>query len=194
LPVFAHPLTAQAQRGKVSVSKEVHDGDVLDLGPAPHGRGRWHLQAVHTPGHAPGHLAFYEPSYQLLFVGDMVSTISSIIVAPPDGDLIVYLASLRLLQRYPARLLLPAHGPVSARPAVVLDEALAHRAKREEQLIGALGAGSGPRSVADLGLELYRGLPANLLRLAELQIQAGLLKLEREGRARRVGEGWRPAP
>src|SRR5262249_53163452 len=156
----------------VAVDREVHEGDRLDLGVAPHGRGRWHLEAIHTPGHAPGHLAFYEPSYQLLFAGDMVSTVSSVVIAPPEGDLSEYLASLRRLQGCPARLRLPAHGPVSARSAFVLQEALAHRAKREEQLLQALAGG--PRTIPEIALEMYRGLPADLMQWAELQLLAGL--------------------
>jgi endoribonuclease LACTB2 len=188
VPVLAHPLAAKALAGKVEVNGEVVEGDHLDLGRAPHGRGSWHLRAVHTPGHAPGHLAFYEPSYELLFAGDMVSTLSSIIVAPPGGDLAVYLDSLRRLQTFPARLLLPAHGPPTTRAADVLAEALAHRARREQQLLAALTRS--PRPVADLARELYTDLPAPLLRLAELQVLAGLHKLRGEGRAEEVGEGW----
>jgi glyoxylase-like metal-dependent hydrolase (beta-lactamase superfamily II)/8-oxo-dGTP pyrophosphatase MutT (NUDIX family) len=188
VPVFAHPLAARALAGRIDVQREINDGDRLDLGPAPQGRGGWHLEAILTPGHAPGHLAFYEPSYKLLFAGDMVSTISSVIVAPPEGDLIVYLGSLRRLLQYPARLLLPAHGPVSARPGFVLEEALAHRAKREEQLLALLDE---PRTVPDIAIEMYRGLPSNLMKWAELQVLAGLHKLEREGRAEPNGETWR---
>src|SRR5207253_1117101 len=146
-----------ALAARVTVSREVHDGDRLDLGTAPDGSGPWHLEAVHTPGHAPGHLAFHEPHYRLLFAGDLVSTLSSIIIAPPDGDLAVYLDSLRRLKAYDCRLLLPAHGSASARPRQTLDEALAHRVKREEQLLAALVPR--PRTVSELLPELYRGLP-----------------------------------
>ncbi len=188
LPVLAHPRAARDLAGKAQVDREIHDGDHLDLGASPRGHGRWHLEAIHTPGHAPGHLVFYEPSYQLLFAGDMVSTLSSVVIAPPEGDLIDYLASLRRLQGYPARLLLPAHGPVSARPAFVLDQALAHRAKREEQLLELLAPG--PRTVSEIALVIYRGLPANLMPWAELQVLAGLQKLQREGRAAPARESW----
>jgi glyoxylase-like metal-dependent hydrolase (beta-lactamase superfamily II)/8-oxo-dGTP pyrophosphatase MutT (NUDIX family) len=191
VPILAHPRTARALAGKVEVTRTLEDGERLDLGVAPHGHGRWHVEALLTPGHAPGHLAFYEPSYRLLFAGDMVSTLTSIVIVPPEGDLAVYVASLQRLKEYPARLLLPAHGSASARPGFVLDEALTHRARREEQLAAALGRE--PRRVADLVAELYRGVPANLLRLAELQTLAGLYKLRNEGRAEPAGDGWRAA-
>ena len=191
VPILAHPLTAQALRGRVEVQQAIVDGATLDLGPAPDGRSRWHLQAIHTPGHAAGHLAFYEPRYRLLFVGDMISMLSSVLIPPPpDGDLAIYLDSLRRLQTYPARLLLPSHGSPSARTAFVLEQALAHRREREEQLLQALT--DEPRTVAEIVVEIYRGLPAELMRFAQMQILAGLHKLQREGRADVVEEHfWR---
>lgn len=189
VPILAHAITAELLRGRIPIDRELRDGEVLDLGAVPHGRGRWSLQAFHTPGHDPGHLVFWEASYRLLFVADMISTISSIIVAPPQGDLAQYLDSLRLLQRFPARLLLPAHGSPSARAAFLIQEALAHRETREQQLLEALKAG--PRSIAEIVLELYRGLPAKMMPYAELQTLAGLQKLQREERAEPVdGATW----
>jgi ribonuclease/clavin/mitogillin len=195
VPIRAHARTAQLLAGQVEATGDLADGDCLDLGPSPAGDGRWHLQAVHTPGHASGHLAFFEPRYRLLFAGDMVSTLSSVLVGPPDGDLALYLESLRRLQGLPARLLLPAHGGPSARPAFVLEECLAHRRRREEQLLQLLG--SEPRTVAELAAVLYPDLPAPLGRFAEMQVQGGLLKLEAEGRALPVntlgGAAWKRA-
>lgn len=187
VPVWAHPLTARALEGKIAVSRFIHDGEQLDLGTLPDGRGRWHLQALHTPGHAAGHLAFFEPHFGLLFAGDMVSTQSSVVIAPPNGDLAEYLASLRRLQTLPIRQLLPAHGGATARARQVLEEALSHRAKREEMLLAALD--KGPRTVSDLARELYRGVPDELMRFANMQVQAGLIKLQREGRAQALGDG-----
>jgi glyoxylase-like metal-dependent hydrolase (beta-lactamase superfamily II) len=195
-PVWAHPLTAAALAGRVEVNRALEDGDRLDLGEAPDGRGPWHLEAVHTPGHAAGHLAFYEPRYRLLFAGDMVSTLSSVVIAPPGGDLAAYLDSLRRLEAFDCRLLLPAHGGASARPRQTLAAALEHRARREAQLLAALGPE--PQAVGELAAALYKGLPAGLTRLAELQTLAGLLKLQRDGRVEPVGEGagqaWRLRP
>ena len=118
----------------------------------------------------------------------MVSTLSSIVIGPPDGDLCIYLQSLQRLWALHCRLLLPAHGNVSARPRETIDEALAHRAKREEQLIGALRIA--PQTVNNLAAELYRGLPTELMRFAEMQTLAGLRKLEQEGRAQVRDDKW----
>jgi glyoxylase-like metal-dependent hydrolase (beta-lactamase superfamily II) len=191
VPILAHPFTAQLLQGQVRIDGFLEDGARLDLGEAPHGRGRWAIEAVHTPGHAPGHLVFYEPDYQLLFVGDMLSTLTSVIISPPDGNLRQYLESLEKLQTYPTRMLLPAHGPPTLRAAHHLKETLAHRAAREQQLLEGLAAE--PRSVNDLVLELYRGFSPAVLKLAARQVLAGLMKLEEEGRVRCEEECWRLA-
>jgi glyoxylase-like metal-dependent hydrolase (beta-lactamase superfamily II) len=137
-------------------------------------------------------LVFYEPRYRLLFAGDMVSTVSPVVIAPPDGDLAVYLDSLRRLQSLNSRLLLPAHGGVSASPGKTIDQCLAHRAQREKQLLDALVCG--PRRLDDLLVEIYKGVPEPLMKFARLQLLAALQKLHREGRADTIADrqdqGW----
>jgi glyoxylase-like metal-dependent hydrolase (beta-lactamase superfamily II)/8-oxo-dGTP pyrophosphatase MutT (NUDIX family) len=192
LPIWAHSWTAQALRKRFSISRCLDEGDRIELGTASDGAPGWHLQALHTPGHAPGHLAFYDPHYRFLYASDMVSTQTSIVIAPPEGDLTVYLASLRRLLALDCRLLLPAHGGPSTHARETLEGALAHRARREEMLLAALKAA--PRTVAELAEELYKGLPAKLMRFAELQVLAGLQKLQREGRAEPIGSGWQQCP
>jgi glyoxylase-like metal-dependent hydrolase (beta-lactamase superfamily II)/8-oxo-dGTP pyrophosphatase MutT (NUDIX family) len=187
VPIWAHPWTAHALQKKLTVTAEINPGDQLPLGAAPDGTGSWHLQAIGTPGHAPGHLVFYEPRYRLLFVGDMVSTQSSIVIVPPQGDLAVYMESLRRLREYPCRLLLPGHGPATSRALDTIDESIAHRIKREEMLCGALGPV--PRPIEDLALEMYRGVPAHLMKFARMQVLAGLQKLAQEGKAYEKTEG-----
>jgi glyoxylase-like metal-dependent hydrolase (beta-lactamase superfamily II) len=184
LPIWAHSLTARLLKGKVEVHHETQSEDRLDLGTAPDGSGPWHLRAMHTPGHAPGHLAFYESHYRLLFAGDLVSPQTSMIIAPPDGDLSVYLDSLKKVQTLDCRLLLPSHGGPTSQPARLIQEALELRAKREQQILDALS--QGPRSESQLLEEVYRGVPTALSRYAALQLQAGLIKLEREAKAERV--------
>jgi glyoxylase-like metal-dependent hydrolase (beta-lactamase superfamily II) len=179
VPIYSHPRTAEALTGKIPIQKLINEGDCLELGRTPDGYGTWGLEAVHTPGHASGHFVFWE-------------TLSSVAIAPPDGDLAVYLASLRRLLALDCRLLLPGHGNASATPRRTIEDCLEHRARREEQLLSALG--ETPRAVTELAAELYKGLPAALMRLGELQVEAGLIKLERDGRARRVlggaSEAW----
>jgi glyoxylase-like metal-dependent hydrolase (beta-lactamase superfamily II) len=189
MPIWAHRRTAEKLQGRVPVDRQLNDGDRLDLGPCPADGRPWFLETLHTPGHASGHLTFFEPFYRLLFVGDMVSTVSSVVIAPPDGDMAEYLQSLRRMRALPSRMLLPAHGNVSAQPAQVIDAAIAHRAKREQQLVEALAAG--PVAIDELTAQLYRGTPDTLMRFARAQVLAGLLKLQQENRARPLdAERW----
>lgn len=188
VPTLAHRLTAERLAGEVRVHRFIEDEEWLDLGDAPWRPGRWAMQAVFTPGHAPGHLAFYEPDHQLLFAGDMVSPLSSMIIHPGDGDLALYLASLGRLLTYPTRLLLPSHGGPSAKAKAMLEETIAHRHQREKQLVEALG--DRPQSIEELALALYKGFPEAVLKLARWQIHTGLIKLEREGRVVAHGERW----
>jgi glyoxylase-like metal-dependent hydrolase (beta-lactamase superfamily II) len=187
VPIWAHAITARKLAGRIRIDRLLAEGDHLDLGPRPDGGGAWHLEVQHTPGHASGHVTLFDPFYGLLFAGDMVSTSTSVLIAPPDGDLAVYMQSLGRLAEVPARLLLPGHGNVSARPRQTLLDALEHRAARERQLVEALTASA--RTVDELAVELYRGLPENLMRFAKLQIEAGLEKLQREGRVESVADG-----
>jgi glyoxylase-like metal-dependent hydrolase (beta-lactamase superfamily II)/8-oxo-dGTP pyrophosphatase MutT (NUDIX family) len=189
VPILAHPRTAKLLSGKVAVDRFIEHGSTLDLGEAPHGGGHWSLVAIHTPGHARGHLVFWEPDYQLLFVADMLSTLSSVIITPKDGDLRQYIESLKLLQQYPARMLLPAHGPPTLRAAHVLAETIAHRAAREQQLLETLA--EGPRTIDELVQELYRGYSSAVLELAAHQVHAGLIKLEQDGRVACEEQRWR---
>jgi glyoxylase-like metal-dependent hydrolase (beta-lactamase superfamily II) len=189
VPVWAHERTAEKLRGRIKVDRFLQDGDRLDLGLCPADGRPWSLDVLHTPGHASGHLAFFEPHYRLLFAGDMISTLSSVVIAPPDGNLAQYLQSLRRMRDLPTRLLLPSHGNVSARPTEVIDVALAHRAKREAQLLETLGAG--PAALDEMTERMYRGTPEPLMRFARAQVLAGLLKLQDEGRARPLdAERW----
>ena len=189
VPIWAHPLTAKKLEGRIAVHRHLHDGDRLDLGSSPADGSPWHLDVLLTPGHASGHLAFVDSAYRLLFVGDMVSTLTSMVIAPPDGNLAQYLQSLRRLRAVPSRLILPSHGNVSAQPSQVIDGALEHRAKREQQLLDALT--EGPTAIDEMTARLYRGTPETLMRFARAQVLAGLLKLQNEGRVKPTdAERW----
>ncbi len=183
IPVRAHPMTARMLGDRATAHEFIHDGETFPLGVSPDGVPR-RLEAVFTPGHASGHLAFYQAHYQLLFVGDLLSMVSTVVIEVPDGDLAAYLESLRRLRGLPCRLLLPGHGNVSARPTEAIDDCLAHRAQREQMLLAALRPE--PRTIEDLALELYKGLPNGMMRFAEMQVRAGLEKLHHEGRAEAV--------
>lgn len=189
VPVLAHPRTVELLNDQVKIDKLLGEGERIELGTAPDGFEPWQLQALHTPGHAGGHLAFHEPHYRLMIAGDLVSMLSSVVIAPPDGDLTEYLASLRRVREYDCRMLFPGHGSPSVRPRQTLDDCLAHRGRREAELMAALAASQG-QTAAELTRRLYAELPEQMLLLAGWQIDAGLEKLRREGRATASSDGY----
>jgi glyoxylase-like metal-dependent hydrolase (beta-lactamase superfamily II) len=145
--------------------------------------------AVHTPGHSPDHLCFWHQRSGTVFCGDLAVVGSTVVIpASAGGDLGQYLASLeRVLALGPSRLL-PAHGPVIDKPEQLLRQYLAHRRAREEQVLAALAAGD--TTPAAITARIYIGLTPELTGMARESVTAHLLKLQREGRARRDDGGW----
>ena len=147
------------------------------------------LSAIHTPGHAPDHLAFWHEASRTLFCGDLaVKGTTVFIPSESRGDLADYLASLeRVITLQPARLL-PAHGPVIDDPRTLLRGYIEHRHERERQILAALG--EGPLTPDQLVAQIYRSLNDTLRPMARESVVAHLVKLAREGRAGRRGEAW----
>lgn len=165
----------------------LHPDIPLGDGAALHG-----LLALHMPGHAADHLCFaltLGDGTRALFSGDHVMAWSSSVVSPPGGNMRAYFASLeRLLARDDA-LYLPGHGPALPAPRPHTSALLAHRRRREAEILALLRAG--PGGTAALLDALYPGLDTALRRAAERSLRAHLGKLEEEGEIRREGEGWR---
>jgi glyoxylase-like metal-dependent hydrolase (beta-lactamase superfamily II) len=158
------------------------DGSIVEAGDGT-------LRVVHTPGHAPDHLCFWDESTRTLLCGDLVVKGRTVVIpANAGGDLEAYLASLeRVLALNPARML-PAHGPVIESPAALLREYLAHRREREQQVLVALGAGD--ETVDDIVSRVYAGLDQVLRPMARDSVTAHLRKLERAGVVRRNDDRW----
>ena len=175
VPIAAHPATARRLASRVPVTREIHDGDVI------HG-----ALAIHTPGHAEGHLCFEIGGSTI--AGDMVAGLGTILIDPSEGDMALYLASLECLLVRPQTTLLPAHGPAISDGHGKLREYLAHRKMREARVLGSLSAEAA--SVAALVASAYSDTPQALWPLAERSLLAHLAKLLREGRAQMVGDRW----
>jgi len=121
----------------------------------------------------------YEPERRWLFTGDTVLSTGTTIVAPPDGDMAAYLASLRRLQALDVATIFPGHGPPVERPQELLQEYVAHRLLRERQIVDALRAG--PLEIVELVRRIYVDLHPGLMWAAGLTVRAHLTKLEGEG-------------
>ncbi|MDQ6840438.1 MAG: MBL fold metallo-hydrolase [Actinomycetota bacterium] len=143
------------------------------------------LVAVHTPGHASNHLCFELAGTGLLFSGDHVMAGSTVVIAPPDGDMTAYLAALERVRDLRPRRIAPGHGTMIDDPGSVLDGYLTHRRSREAQVVGALHrAGVGGATPADLVGVLYTDVPEVLHPVARYSVWAHLRKLAGEGRAK----------
>jgi len=147
------------------------------------------VTAVHTAGHAPDHLCFWHAESRTLFGGDLAIEGTTVWIPSGDeGDLHAYLMSLeRVLALNPSRIL-PAHGPVIEDPRALLLGYIAHRQKRERQVIEALR--SGDRNADEIVDRIYSKLGDELRTRAVETVAAHLRKLERDGVARRDDEAW----
>ncbi|HEX4823011.1 MAG TPA: MBL fold metallo-hydrolase [Candidatus Polarisedimenticolaceae bacterium] len=178
VPVLAHAATlARVPALAGAPTRALVNGEVLDLG-------GMRLIAHHTPGHAPGHLAFYDEERRLLLAGDLVSGLSSILVGFAEGDMEDYLASLRRVAALAPKAVFPSHGPPI--PGAALAAAVAHREERERLVAAALN--DTPRALQDIARDAYADTPEAPAFLREMQTRAHLVHLKERGAARPEGE------
>jgi glyoxylase-like metal-dependent hydrolase (beta-lactamase superfamily II) len=134
--------------------------------------------ALGTPGHSSDSVCLLMGG--ACFTGDTVLGAGSVFIAPGEGSLSAYLASLRRLRELDLEVLCPGHGPYVWDPAAKLDEYLSHRLDRERRLVEALD--SGLRSREDLLDAAWSDVPPHLRGAAALTLAAHLEKLGEEGR------------
>jgi glyoxylase-like metal-dependent hydrolase (beta-lactamase superfamily II)/8-oxo-dGTP pyrophosphatase MutT (NUDIX family) len=183
LPIAAHRLTAEAISGEVRVDRLIEDDDVIELSEASTGL-NWRLRAMWTPGHARGHLSFYEERTGTLLTGDCVVGFGTVVIAPPEGNMNNYLASLRRFLELPRlTALMPGHGPVIADARTKIADYIAHRYDREAQIVSAMKEGA--RTITEIVKSVYTDVPEVMHQLAEQSVLAHLEKLEGEGRVER---------
>ncbi|TVP53107.1 MAG: MBL fold metallo-hydrolase [Halomonadaceae bacterium] len=160
----------------------LEDGDRIAAGPVT-------LRALHTPGHASNHLCFIHEQEQVLFAGDQIMQGSTVVINPPDGDMLDYLASLDRLLHEELRLIAPGHGFVMAHPHGVVDYLSTHRLAREHKVLRAMEH-TGPATLEALTPVVYDDVPVPLQALGARSLLAHLLKLEKQKRARCVDGVW----
>jgi glyoxylase-like metal-dependent hydrolase (beta-lactamase superfamily II) len=169
-------LTFESRDG-ITADGQLGDGDVIEAT-------EYHLNVLHTPGHASNHLCFLLPEERTLFTGDHIMQGSTVVIAPPDGDMRAYLESLERLTQIRPRLrtIAPGHGHLIEDPLAVIDGYISHRLEREKQVLAALRA-AGTSTVADLVETIYTDVPAELHPVAAFSVWAHLLKLADDGLA-----------
>ncbi|MEO6590478.1 MAG: MBL fold metallo-hydrolase, partial [Pyrinomonadaceae bacterium] len=179
IPISAHRLTAESLDGKIEVQKFIEDEEIFNL-QDEYGED-FQLTALHTPGHARGHLCFYDASKGFLLSSDNVVGTGSVVIAPPEGNLLNYLASLERMKNLPnLKHLCGSHGSAVFDARAKIESYIEHRLERENQIIKAIE--SGAKTTTKIREIVYQNLDEKLFRLAEKSIEAHLEKLQIENR------------
>jgi glyoxylase-like metal-dependent hydrolase (beta-lactamase superfamily II) len=151
---------------------QVKHGDMIE------GAG-WKLEAVATPGHTANHLAFAWPERKMLFVGDHVMGWSTSIVAPPDGSMVDYMASLEKLTRRSEDLYFSGHGPEILEGPRYVRFLIRHRQAREASILHRLSKGAA--DIPTIVRAVYIGIDPRLTNAAGYSVLAHLEDLVGRG-------------
>jgi glyoxylase-like metal-dependent hydrolase (beta-lactamase superfamily II) len=145
----------------------------------------WRLAALHTPGHAPDHVCWALPGEKALFTGDHVMPWSTSVIAPPEGNMQHYMASLEALLPRDDQVYYPGHGGRVHVPKKLVRAYILHRQVREQAILEALNGGH--NGVATIVPLLYREIGPEMKGAASLSVLAHLEYLHWQGRAARLG-------
>lgn len=148
----------------------------------------WTLEALFTPGHMSNHMCFALKEEQALFSGDHVMSWATSVIAPPDGDMGEYFASLRKLLDREDRVYHPGHGPSRRDPLPLVRGYLAHRRMREEAIRARVAQGA--RTVPEIVAAIYADVDPKLHGAAALSATAHLDHLVVQGKLRRIDGGY----
>ena len=155
--------------------QKMSDGDRVS-GP------NWTLEAVHTPGHTANHLCFDLNEEATLFSGDHVMGWSTTVIAPPDGNMADYLASLYNLLKRNDRLYRPTHGPAITNPKPLVNAYIDHRAQRSMQVQQRLN--NGCDNIDEIVKSIYADHDSRLHRAAGHSVLAHLIAMIDDGSVR----------
>jgi len=188
----ARPLNVgEAPRLDASNDTDFRPDRALADGEVVAGRG-FTIEAVTTPGHTANHMAFAFREAGLLFSGDHVMAWSTPVVAPPDGAMSDYMASLQKLARRSEAIYLPGHGGLVREAPAFVQKYIKHREGREASILHRLAKGEA--DIPTIVRAVYIGLDPRLTKAAGLSVLAHLEDLVTRGRVKTDGqpsiEGW----
>jgi glyoxylase-like metal-dependent hydrolase (beta-lactamase superfamily II) len=176
VPVAALAQTAEAL-ADVRVDRVIQDNDVISL----EGEPRIQLRALHTPGHALGHLCFHDEARGVLMTGDNIVGIGSVLIDPPQGNMRDYLDSLERMRSIRGlTVLFGGHGPAIATPYQKIEEYISHRLERERNILEAFRAGA--TTPKEIVARVYTDVSPKAHGMAERAVMAHLEKLNDEGK------------
>lgn len=177
IPVSTHKITAEDLRGKVGFQKFIEDKEIFQL--KDESGEKFEIKVLHTPGHARGHLAFYDEELGFLLSSDNIIGTGSVVIAHAEGNMIDYLHSLERMKNLPnLRFVCGSHGAAIFDGKAKIDEYIAHRLKREAQILEAIESGAKtPEAITAI---VYKGLDEKLVPLAYKSVLAHLHKIEQD--------------
>jgi glyoxylase-like metal-dependent hydrolase (beta-lactamase superfamily II) len=148
----------------------------------------WSLECLHTPGHAPDHLCFALKGRRVVFSGDHVMAWNTSVIAPPEGSMADYMASLELLLERNDQVFLPGHGGRIDEPQRTVKAYLLHRRWREQAVLAAIRGGA--NTVNLIVPEVYPNISGTLGLAAALSVQAHVEYLIERGVVAAAATSW----
>jgi ribonuclease/clavin/mitogillin len=183
--VAAHRFTAEPLSGSIRVDRLIEEGDIIELNGSP----RIVLQAMHTPGHARGHLCFHEERTGTLISGDNIVGLGSVLIDPPEGNMRDYLQSLERMRALGnLSVIFGGHGPAIANPYTKLAEYISHRLEREQKILEAVRGGA--ETSEEIVARVYTDVSPKAYAMAERAVLAHLERLEADGQVFVEQETW----
>jgi len=177
VPISAHRITAESLKGRVEFQKFIEDNETINL--QDENGLNFEIKAFHTPGHARGHLAFYDEKMGFLLSSDNVVGAGTVVIAPPEGDMTDYLNSLERMKNLPnLRHLCGSHGAAIYDARTKIEEYIAHRFEREKQILEAVK--SGATTAEEIAEIVYQNLKPEIFPLAVKSVEAHLAKIEED--------------
>ena len=174
--VAAHRETANVLND-VQVDRFIEDGEIIKLDGEP----QLQLQAMHTPGHARGHLCFHDAQRGVLITGDNIVGFGSVLIDPADGNMRDYLNSLERMRSLPGlSVLFGGHGPAVAAPYQKIEQYISHRLEREQNILEAVQ--SGITDPTEIVAQVYTDVSPKAYAMAERAVLAHLQKLREDGK------------
>ena len=143
------------------------------------------LETIHTPGHASNHLCFYLEKHKCLLTGDHIMDGSTVVIAPPDGNMTEYIDSLKLLEDYDIDYFAPGHGNYMEEPSKTIQSIIRHRLSRESKVLRCVNKNKNSNLDELLPL-VYDDVPEMLHPIARMSLLAHLIKLQDEEKIKSV--------
>jgi endoribonuclease LACTB2 len=141
------------------------------------------LQIVHTPGHTTDHVVMVLEEENAVFSGDCILGEGTAVFE----NLYDYMKSLVLIRNLQPSKIYPGHGNVVKSPKEIIDHYIAHRNKREQQIVDLLSLHADCSfEIMDIVKEMYQNVPSELWPAAAFNVSHHLQKLKQENKVEEV--------